>query len=83
MLADIGLIQHLSLFLGHPVYSLAAGLLGIILSTGIGSIVSDRLPITKPRHAFQWCGVLGVYLALLPLFIFAHLNGAWPSRACG
>jgi len=23
------------------------------------------------------------YLALLPLFIFAHLNRAWPSRDCG
>jgi hypothetical protein len=66
MLVEIGLIQRLSLFLGHPVYGLAVGLFSIILSTGIGSIVSDRLPITKPRHAVQWCGVLAVYLALLP-----------------
>src|SRR5215813_2656968 len=66
MLVEIGLIQRLSLFLGHPVYGLAVGLFGIILSTGIGSIVSDRLPITKPRHAVQWCGVLAVYLVLLP-----------------
>jgi hypothetical protein len=66
MLVEIGLIQRLSLFLGHPVYGLAVGLFGIILSTGIGSIVSDRVPITKARHAVQWCGVLAVYLALLP-----------------
>jgi hypothetical protein len=66
MLVEIGLIQRLSLFLGHPVYGLAIGLFAVILSTGIGSIVSDRLPITKPHHAVQWCGVLAVYLTLLP-----------------
>jgi hypothetical protein len=66
MLVEIGLIQRLSLFLGHPVYGLAVGLFAIILSTGIGSIVSDRLPISKGHHAVVWCGVLAVYLALLP-----------------
>ena len=66
MLVEIGLIQRLSLFLGHPVYGLAVGLFAIILSTGIGSIVSDRLPISKGRHAVVWCGVLAVYLVLLP-----------------
>ncbi|MFL5049518.1 MAG: hypothetical protein ACJ8D4_05355 [Xanthobacteraceae bacterium] len=66
MLVEIGLIQRLSLFLGHPIHGLAVGLFAVILSTGIGSIVSDRLPITKTRHAVLWCGVLTTYLALLP-----------------
>jgi hypothetical protein len=66
MLVEIGLIQRLSLFLGHPVYGLAVGLFAVILSTGIGSLVSDRLPISKGRHAVVWCGALAAYLALLP-----------------
>jgi hypothetical protein len=66
MLVEIGLIQRLSLFLGHPVYGLAVGLFGIILSTGVGSLVSDRLPISEPRHAVLWCGALAGYLVLLP-----------------
>jgi hypothetical protein len=66
MLVEIGLIQRLSLFLGHPVYGLAVGLFAVILSTGIGSLVSDRLPLTEARHAVLWCGVLAVYLTLLP-----------------
>jgi hypothetical protein len=66
MLVEIGVIQRLSLFLGHPIHGLAVGLFAIILSTGIGSIVSDRWPITKTRQAVLWCGVLTIYLALLP-----------------
>src|SRR5262245_53461133 len=60
MLVEIGLIQRLSLFLGHPVYGLAVGLFAVILSTGIGSIVSDRLSISKERYVVVWCGVLVV-----------------------
>jgi hypothetical protein len=66
MLVEIGLIQRLSLFLGHPVYGLAIGLFAIILSTGTGALVSDRLQITRPHHAFLWCGALSASLALLP-----------------
>src|SRR5262249_16343137 len=66
MFVEIGLIQRLSLFLGHPVYGLAVGLFAVILFTGIGSLVSDRLPISTGRHAVVWCGMLALYLALLP-----------------
>jgi hypothetical protein len=43
MFVEIGMMQQLSIFLGHPVYSLIAVLGGLILSSGIGSLVSDRL----------------------------------------
>src|SRR5262249_34839691 len=33
MLVEIGVIQRLSIFLGHPVYGLAVGLFGIIVTT--------------------------------------------------
>jgi len=69
MFVEIGLIQRLSLFLGHPVYGLAIGLFAIILSTGIGSLLSDRLPISDPGRAAVWSGLLVLYLASLPLWL--------------
>jgi hypothetical protein len=69
MLVEIGVIQRLSLFLGHPVYGLAIGLFGIIVATGIGSLLSDRLPLATARRALAWSGLTVLYLALLPLWL--------------
>ena len=69
MFVEIGLIQRLSLFLGHPVYGLAVGLFAIILSTGIGSLLSDRWPISDALSALSWCGLTALYLALLPVWL--------------
>jgi hypothetical protein len=69
MFVEIGLIQRLSLFLGHPVYGLAIGLFAIILSTGIGSLLSDRWPISDALSALSWCGLTALYLALLPVWL--------------
>lgn len=41
MFTEIGLVQRLSVFLGHPVYALGILLFTIILSTGLGSRLSD------------------------------------------
>jgi hypothetical protein len=46
MLVEMAMMQQLSIFLGHPIYSLIVVLTGLILSTGVGSLVSDRLPLT-------------------------------------
>src|SRR5262250_3407419 len=40
MMVEIGLIQRMSVFIGHPVYGLSIVLFSIILSTGIGSFLS-------------------------------------------
>src|SRR5439155_20401025 len=40
MFVEIGIIQRVSLFLGHPVYGMAIGLFGIIVFNGIGKLVS-------------------------------------------
>jgi predicted membrane-bound spermidine synthase len=48
MFAEIGLIQRLSVFLGHPIYALGILLFTIIASTGLGSFFSERLPLTRP-----------------------------------
>jgi hypothetical protein len=75
MFVEIGMIQRLSLLLGHPVYGLAVGLFAIILSTGIGSLLSDRWPISDARRAMAWCGLTALYLALLPVWLPTLVGG--------
>ena len=69
MFAEIGLIQRISVFLGHPVYALSIGLFSIILSTGLGSLLSERLTPTRTGHFVFWLGLLAAYLLLLPLWL--------------
>jgi hypothetical protein len=69
MFVEIGVIQRLSLFLGHPVYGLAVGLFAIILSTGVGSMLSDRIPLVGAHRVMLWSGGLAIYLAALPLWL--------------
>ena len=68
MFVEIGLIQRLSTFLGHPVYGLAVGLFGIILSTGVGSLLTERVRLSSASRIAAWGAVLGIYLVLLPLW---------------
>ena len=53
MLCEIGLLQRLSLVLGHPSYSLMVVLASLVGAAGIGSWVSDRLPLDRR----PWCYV--------------------------
>ncbi len=75
MLAEIALLQRLSLVLGHPSYSLMVVLSSLVGAMGIGSLVSDRLPLDRA----PWCYVF-------PLFIAAVLAGValgWPRLSAG
>lgn len=45
VLVEMGMMQQLSIFLGHPIYSLAVTLAGLIFSAGCGSLISDRLRV--------------------------------------
>jgi hypothetical protein len=66
MLVEMGLIQRLSVFLGHPVYGLSIGLFSIILATGIGSFASEAIVLSNARRLAIWAGLLCVYLAVFP-----------------
>jgi len=66
MFVEIGLIQRISIYLGHPVYGMAIGLFGIIVSTGLGSLYSSRLSLLTGARFQFWVGALGLYLILLP-----------------
>ena len=45
MLAEMAMIQQLSIFLGYPIYSLVVTLAGLILATGLGSLASEQLEL--------------------------------------
>jgi hypothetical protein len=64
MLYEITMIQRLVRFLGYPTYSLTVTLASILVSTGVGALLSPRLA-RRPRVAMP--GLLGV-LAVLTLF---------------
>jgi spermidine synthase len=55
MLVEIPLLQHFILFLGHPAYAMAGVLGALLLFSGLGSLLSARVP---PRRALE--GVVGV-----------------------
>jgi hypothetical protein len=69
MLVEIGLLQRFSVFLGHPIYSLSLVLFGLILSTGIGSYLSERLALPNWRWFAMWVGLLGLYIFGLSLWL--------------
>lgn len=69
MFLEIALIQKLSVFLGHPVYALGILLFTIILSSGVGSFISDRLPLSRKPWAYVYplatvAAILGARLVL-------------------
>ncbi len=85
MFVEISLIQRMSLFLGHPTYGLAIVLCGIILATGVGSLVSDWAVRLSARPLVGWPLCLAAYLATLPLWLGpvleANETGSLLSRA--
>jgi hypothetical protein len=76
MFVEIGLIQRISVFLGHPVYALSIGLFSIILSTGLGSLLSERLTPVRQGHFILWLCLLTAYLLLLPQWLPGLLHSS-------
>jgi hypothetical protein len=78
MLGEIALLQYFSVYLGHPIYSLAVCLFSLILATGLGSLASERLSIASPRAMTTWGLLVGALLIALPLGlsdVFAATTG--------
>jgi spermidine synthase len=63
MLTEIALIQRLSVFLGHPVYALVVLLFTMILSTGIGSLLSKKI-LSVRRHLLTLYPLIAVVAIL-------------------
>ena len=84
---EITLIQQFSLFLGYPTYSLTVTLMAILLSTGVGALVSPRWH----ARADRLLGALAAAIVVLGLFYmslvapvlvrFAARGGRWRAKA--
>ena len=75
MIAEIALMQRLSIFLGHPIYSLSIVLFSIILTTGLGSALSDRVALDTRTKILAWSAITALYILALSRFapqIIAH-----------
>jgi hypothetical protein len=66
MFVEIALLQRLSVFLGHPFYSLSVLLFSLILATGVGSLLSDWLVLSNSRRFTIWAVLAGAYMITLP-----------------
>jgi hypothetical protein len=76
MLVEIGLLQRMTVFLGHPIYSLSVLLFSLILTTGIGSLLSEKTRLHNRARITIWGIVTGGYLMLLP-FVLSELFTAF------
>jgi hypothetical protein len=63
MFFEITLIQKLTLFLGYPTYSLTVTLASILVFTGVGALLSDRLVVRTFDRALPLLGALVVLTA--------------------
>jgi hypothetical protein len=64
MLVEMAMMQQLSIFLGHPVYSLVVVLAGLIISAGVGSLISDRLPLNSSASSRVPAFLVAILIAL-------------------
>jgi hypothetical protein len=74
MAVEIGLLQRLSVFLGHPIYSLSVVLFSLILAMGIGSLASDRWLLNSRAKFAIWALLIGGYIATMPLWLSSVLH---------
>ncbi|MFM7144219.1 MAG: hypothetical protein ACKO2K_20130 [Alphaproteobacteria bacterium] len=82
MFLEIILIQRLTLLLGYPTRSLSVTLFALLLSGGIGSLLSARLPATGADFA-RMASVLLLLGFVLQHFVLPRLPGLlpWPISA--
>lgn len=85
MMVEIGLLQRMSVFLGHPVYSLSVSLFTLILATGVGSLMSDTLALDRRWKFLVWATITGLYLLSfrywLPHVLLGFESASLPIRA--
>jgi hypothetical protein len=79
MMVEIGLLQRMSVFLGHPTYALSVVLFSLILWTGVGSMASERVRLAGAGKLVAWSVASACYLFALPFWLpplLAGLDGA-------
>lgn len=71
MLLEVSLLQRMSIFLGHPIYSLGIVLFSLVLFTGIGSFISDAFPLDSRRKTLIWALLTAATILSLPYLLTA------------
>jgi len=61
MFMEISLLQALGVFLGHPIYGLSVVLFSLIMSAGIGSFLSEKMPLSTLPRQIVWCLLVCAY----------------------
>jgi hypothetical protein len=76
---ELSLLQHLTLLLGHPIFTLSILLFTILAAGGIGSALSNRVPVAWACLAVAALGAAGALILpklvpmLLPLGLAARV----------
>ena len=79
MLLEVALLQQFVLLLGHPVYSLTVTLFSLLLGTGLGSLISRRVPPDRVKATTTRALVAIVLVALVaPLLLPRVIDAAIP-----
>lgn len=78
MFIEIALIQKFILFLGHPVYSVSTILFALLVTSGMGSLFSNKFEVKDGRILVPIIATISIltvlYLTLLPAFFDAFLG---------
>jgi hypothetical protein len=69
MLIEIGQVQHLMIFLGHPTYGLTVALFTLLVAGGAGSWIVQHAKLTRPARSMV--GRLAVLLLVLLIMMLA------------
>jgi spermidine synthase len=84
ILLEISFIQRFVLFLGYPTYSLTVVMLALLVSTGVGSLLTERtagdFARTLPRRLALLVALAGGYVLATPLVFDALLGAALALR---
>jgi spermidine synthase len=80
MLVEISQMQRLIVFLGHPTYSLSTVLFTLLLSSGLGSFLTQKINVTgltRPalRNLLLLLGVLIIFGGLTP-YVISYFQAA-------
>jgi MFS family permease len=79
MLLEIVMMQKYTLILGHPIFAFAVVLSSLLISSGLGSMYSDRF---KDPYQAIWLGLGGIALTMaisyLTVMFLENLIIGWP-----
>jgi hypothetical protein len=82
MFVEISLIQKMILPLEHPPYAMSTVSLGILIGSGAGSLLSERVPWMKhPRVILVLCGIIMLSSLLLPEIVKSVTTLALPIKS--